>query len=94
MKMEGAPFGFHPSKRSTQCARRRRERNSNRSVYGKIKTAESSHMGHETVDKRVYCHDALHLKEKLQSAGYKQEAVGRDTDEVFDDSPTEADLAV
>ena len=71
VKMEGAPFGFHPSKRSTQCARRRRERNSNRSVYGKIKTAESSHMGHETVDKRVYCHDALHLREKLQSAGYK-----------------------
>ena len=35
-------------------------------------------MGHETADKRIYCHEALHLREKLQSdsAGYKQEAVG------------------
>ena len=44
--------------------------------------------------KRVYCHEALHLKEKLQSAGSKQETVGWDTDEASDTSTTEADLAV
>ena len=42
--------------------------------------------------KRVYCHEALHLKEKLQSAGSKQETVGWDTDEASDASTTEADL--
>ena len=30
--------------------------------------------------KRVYCHEALHLKEKVKSAGSKQETVGWDTD--------------
>ena len=44
--------------------------------------------------KRVYCHEALHLKEKLQSAGSKQKTVGWDTDEASDASTTEADLAV
>ena len=34
--------------------------------------------------KRAYCHEALHLKEKLQSAGYKQETVVWDTDEASD----------
>ena len=34
------------------------------------------------------------LKEKLQSAGSKQETVGWDTDEASDASTTEADLAV
>ena len=42
--------------------------------------------------KRAYCHEALHLKEKLQSAGYKQETVVWDTDEASDASATEADL--
>ena len=36
--------------------------------------------------KRVYCHEALHLKEKLQSAGSKQKTVGWDTDEASDAS--------
>ena len=44
--------------------------------------------------KRVYCHEALHLKEKVKSAGSKQETVGWDTDEASDASTTEADLAV
>ena len=66
----------------------------NWSVYGKIKTGETSRMGHESADKRVYCHEALHLKEKLQSAGYKQDTVGWDTDENSDESEAEADLAV
>ena len=31
-------------------------------------------------DKRVYCHEALHLKGKLQTAGYKQAVEKWDTD--------------
>ena len=57
------------------CASSARERNW--SLYGKTKTAESSRMGHETADKRIYCHEALHLREKLQSTGYKQETSRR-----------------
>ena len=76
------------------CASSAERYERNWSVYGKIKTAESSRMGHEVADKRVYCHEALHLKEKLQSAGYKQEAVGWDTDDASDASATEPDLAV
>ena len=37
-------------------------------------------MGHAVADKRVYCHEALHLKQKLQDAGYKQEVEKWDTD--------------
>ena len=43
----------------------------NWSVYGQIKTKERSRMGHETGDMRVYCHEALHLKDKMQSANSK-----------------------
>ena len=67
------------------CASSARERNW--SVYGKIKTAESSRMGHErpptsasTATRRC------NLKEKLQYAGYKQEAVGWNTDELLTSS--------
>ena len=41
----------------------------NWSVYGQIKTTTRSRMGHTVSDKRVYCHKALHLKEKLTKAG-------------------------
>ena len=47
----------------------------NWSVYGKIKNDTTSRMSHEVADKRVYCHEALHLKEKLQTASYNQEVV-------------------
>ena len=40
----------------------------NWSVYRKIKDETNSCMGHEVADKRVYCHEALHLK--LQSTSY------------------------
>ena len=42
-------------------------------------------MGHETADKRVYrtATRRCNLKEKLQYAGYKQEAVGWNTDELL-----------
>ena len=41
----------------------------NWSDYGQIKTTTRSRMGHTVSDKRVYCHKALHLKEKLTKAG-------------------------
>ena len=44
--------------------------------------------------KRVYCHEALHLKQKLQSAGYKQAVEKWDTDSDSDESDDEADLAM
>ena len=53
-----------------------------------------AHEPRDRANKRVYRHEALHLKEKLQSAGYKQEAVGWDTNVASDASATEADLAV
>ena len=37
-------------------------------------------MGHETGDMRVYCHEALHLKEKMQTAGYKLEKWDTESD--------------
>ena len=40
----------------------------NWSVYGKIKSKERNRMGHAVGDKLVYCHEALHLKKKLQTA--------------------------
>ena len=44
----------------------------NWSVYGQIKTTSRSNMSHAVSDKRVYCHEALHMREKLTKAGYKQ----------------------
>ena len=41
----------------------------NWSIYGRIKTKERSQLGHAKSDKLVYCHEALHLKEKAQHAG-------------------------
>ena len=45
----------------------------NWSVYGQIKSINRSRirMGHQVGDKLVYCHEALHLREKLQTTKYK-----------------------
>ena len=66
----------------------------NWSVYGQIKNETTSRMGHEVAYKRVYCHEGLHLKEKLQSASYEQAAVAWDTDSDSEGKDAEADLAV
>ena len=50
-------------------------------------------MGHETGDMRVYCHEVLHLKDKMQSAGAKIKVEKWDTDSDSDESDVE-DLAV
>ena len=65
----------------------------NWSVYGAIKTAARGQMGHAVADKRVYCHEALHLTRKLQSAGYKQSVEKWDSDSDSDASEDE-DLEV
>ena len=40
----------------------------NWSVYGAIKTTARGQMGHAVADKRVYCHEALHNRLKLQKS--------------------------
>ena len=65
----------------------------NWSVYGQIKTTMRSRMGHSVSDTRIYCHEALHLKEKLTKAGYKQKVEKWDSDS-DSDSSDEEDLAV
>ena len=63
-------------------------------MYGKIKNDTTSRMSHEVADKRVYCHEALHLKEKLQTASYNPRSRRVwDTDEDSDEEDEEADLA-
>ena len=52
-----------------------------------------SRMGHSVSDTRIYCHEALHLKEKLTKAGYKQKVEKWDSDS-DSDSSDEEDLAV
>ena len=64
----------------------------NWSIYGAIKTTARGAMGHAVADKRVYCHEALHLKGKLQAAGYKQAVEKWDTDSDTDESEDEEDL--
>ena len=44
---------------------------------------------HARADKLVYCHEALHLRTKLQKAGYKQEAVKWDSDSDSDETDEE-----
>ena len=61
----------------------------NWSVYSAIKTSARGTMGHAVADKRVYCHEALHLKGKLQTAGYKQAVEKWDTDSDSDASDDE-----
>ena len=52
----------------------------------RIKSKERAQLGHAKSDKLVYCHEALHLRVKLQSAGYKQKAVKYDSDSDSDAS--------
>ena len=65
----------------------------NWSVYGTIKTASRSQMSHAVADKRVFCHEALAITRKLQSAGYKQSVEKWDSDSDSDASEDE-DLEV
>ena len=53
----------------------------------------SETVGHETGDMRVYCHEALHLQDKMQTAGYKPKVEKWDTDSDSDETDEE-DLKV
>ncbi|KAL1523115.1 hypothetical protein AB1Y20_018072 [Prymnesium parvum] len=64
----------------------------NWSVYGKIKSENRTRLRHHKSDKLVYCHEALHLKLKLQKAGYTQSAAKWESDSDSDGSDDEADL--
>ena len=65
----------------------------NWSVYGQIKTASRSRMGHAVGDKLLYCHESLHMQNKLQKAGYKQKVEKWDSDSDSDETDEE-DLKV
>ena len=66
----------------------------NWSVYGAANTAARGRMGHAVGDKLVYCHEALHLKNKLQTASYTQSVEKWDSDSDSDATDDEADLVV
>ena len=55
-------------------------------LYGRIKSKERSALQHEKSDTLVYCHEALHLREKLQKASFKQ-----NIEESVDDSDSDSD---
>ena len=66
-------------------------------VYRQVKTTVRSRiLGPAVADKLLYCHEALHLKEKLlkklQRAAYEQKVEKWDTDSESDKSDDEKDL--
>ena len=65
----------------------------NWSVYGMIKTSARGRMGHAVADKLVYCHEALHMQSKLQTASYTQAVEKWDSDSDSDASDDD-DLAM
>ena len=66
----------------------------NWSVYGRIKSKERSRLGHKKRDKRVYCHEAIHLREKLEKAEYKNKLEKWESDSDSDESSDEEDYMV
>ena len=53
-------------------------------------------MQHRTADKLVYCHETLHLQQKMQDAGWKADVIEHecptDTDSDSEGSDEEKDL--
>ena len=56
-------------------------------------TPTRSRLHHARADKLVYCHEALHMKAKLQKAAYTQNAVKWDSDS-DDDATDEEELTM
>ena len=52
----------------------------NWSVYGQIHSAQKARMKHETADKLVYCHEALHLEQKNLDASWEADIERWDSD--------------
>ena len=58
-----------------------------------IKNEKRCGLGHAKGDKLVYCHEAVHLKDKLQKAGYEAKTLKKwDSDSDSDESDDEKDL--
>ena len=71
---------------SASCAER------NWSIYGQIRAANRGRMGHPVADKLVFCHESLHLRHKLQDAGYAPEIEQWDSDEESEEEDDEQDF--
>eukprot|EP00965_Chrysotila_dentata_P146493 4836782-Pleurochrysis_carterae.AAC.2 len=70
----------------------------NWSAYGQVKTKARNRFGHHVADCLVYCHEALHLREKLQFTTYRQtpaewDQVAKHVINDSDDSDDEDDAA-
>ena len=63
----------------------------NWSIYGQIKSERRTGLDHTKSDKLVYCHEALHLKEKScrRTASYKTKVAKWDSDSDSDESDDE-----
>lgn len=64
----------------------------NWSIYGRIKSKGRAVMGHSKSDKAVYCHEAIKLKNKLQTAAYNSSASVRPWDELNSSSDSDQDV--
>ena len=56
-------------------------------IYGKIKSDNRARPKHETADRLVYCHEALHLRTKMQKANYQPPVVK------WDDSDSDSNVS-
>ena len=56
----------------------------NWSIYGQIHSLNRARMSHRTADKLVYCHETMHLQERMQSAGWSPDVVKWESDEDSD----------
>ena len=63
----------------------------NWSVYGQIHTTHRSRMAHKTADKLVFCHEAMNMQLRVQSAGWSADVERWASDEDSDDSEVEQD---
>ena len=53
----------------------------NWSVYGQIHTSNKSRMSHRTADKLVYCHEALHIRNKQSAERWDSDSDSDESDE-------------
>jgi hypothetical protein len=65
----------------------------NWSIYGQIRTAQRSRMKHSTADKLVYAHEALHLEQKMQDAGWSADVERWESDTDSEGSGDEVDFS-
>jgi hypothetical protein len=65
----------------------------NWSIYGRIKADNRSALKHATADRLVYCHEALHMREKMKNASYKEPVVEWADSDSDSDASDEEDYA-